>query len=77
MERPLLGEILVLQPLSPGPQHKVTSAGGASTAPEQELLQEQDRLLLGGLGAGVGKGRTQQQLEITCLKLKGIYFTEL
>lgn len=54
----LLGEMLVLQPLSPAlvwsPTRgdKCWGSPHSPVAPGQGLLQEQDELLLGGLGAG-------------------------
>lgn len=51
LERPLLGDTLVLQPLSPGSAWSPTPGDNAG-----ELLQEQDKLLLGGLGAGAQLG---------------------
>lgn len=66
----------------PGPQHQVTMLGEPSqptsgTGAAAGAGQAAPRWLGSRGTAGVGKGRTEQQLEITCLKLKGIYFTEL
>lgn len=57
-----LGDILVLKPLSPAsgwsptPGDKSWGSLHSFMAPAPELLQDQDKLLLGGLGAGAQLG---------------------